>query len=191
MIRRLPTTFALLVLALGTPLLSPELAGATVNAVTAVDALQQRPGARGRPSPQSREEQGGDEDGGGPPERRGPQYSDVIPDDAVTKPGMFDVHEVDDDVFFEIPQEELGKEMILIKRTVETTMQDPSQFFPSGPRIVVQWERDDDRIILRQKNYQLIADTSAAVSRVVEGFRRGPILAFFDIALHARAPPGG
>ena len=94
---------------------------------------------------------------------------------------MFEVHEVDDDLFFEIPVEELGREMILIKRTVETTLQNPAQFFPLGPRMVVQWERDDDRIILRQRRYNVVADSTAAVSRVVDGFRRGPILAAFDI----------
>ena len=105
----------------------------------------------------------------------------MIPESAVTKRGMFDVHEVDEDLFFEIPLDELDTEMVLIKRTVETTMQDPGEFFPGGPELIVQWERDDDRILLRQKRYNLVADSTAAVWGVVEGFRRGPILATFDI----------
>jgi hypothetical protein len=71
--------------------------------------------------------------------------------------------------------------MLLIKRTEETTLQDPSEFFPLGPQLIVQWERDGDRILLREKRYDLIADTAAAVWRAVEGFRRGPILATFDV----------
>ena len=173
------TLLALLVAALVLP--SPATASPAAS-TAAVGPFQQRPGPR-RPRPQSRQS----EEDNGPPraqerqERNGPEYSDVIPEDAVTKPGMFDVHEVEDDLFFEIPVSELGKEMILIKRTVETTLQDPAQFFPSGPRLIVEWERDEDRIILREKRYDLIADTTAAVSRVVEGFRRGAILATFDI----------
>lgn len=143
---------------------------------TAVDA-QQRPGQRGRTFARPQDDEPQDIR----PARRGRQYSDVIPDDAVTKEGMFDVHEVDDDLFFEIPRSELGKEMLLIKRRVESTLQDPDEPYPVGPRLVVVWERDEDRIILRQRRYDVVADTAAAVSRAVEGYRRGPILAAFDV----------
>jgi hypothetical protein len=145
----------------------------------AVEAFQQRPGSRGRGAAPADVEEGslGQER----PGRSGQTYEDVIPADAVTRHGLFDVHEVDDDLFFEIADDELDTEMLLIKRTVETTLQDPSEFFPLGPRLIVQWERDGDRILLREKRYDLIADTTDAVWSAVEGFRRGPILATFDI----------
>jgi hypothetical protein len=94
---------------------------------------------------------------------------------------MFDVHEVEDDLFFEIPVDELNTEMVLIRRVVETTLQDPGGSVPQGPRLIVQWERDEDRILLRQKRYNFIADTTTAVWGAIAGFRRGPILATFDI----------
>ena len=154
--------------------LFPMLIPQTVSAFAApVLSPQQRgggPGDRG----------GGDsddeDDSGGPKE-----YSEVITEDAVTKPGMFDVHEVDGDLFFEIPAVELGKEMLLIQRTIESTLQSPSSFFGGGPRLIVQWERNKDRVILREKEYDVIADESAAVWGVVAGFRKGPVLATFDV----------
>jgi len=178
MIRR-PTGLPALIVVL-TGLLAPPveiLAAPSPSAGPAMPAPQ-RPVSRPRrqeapqeePAPQVR-----------PPGRREPQYSDVIPEDAVTKRGLFDVHEVDEDLFFEIPRDELGKEMVLIKRTVATTLQDPSEFFPTGPQLIVQWEREGDRILLRRKQYDLIADTTSAVWLAVEGFRRGAILGAFDI----------
>ncbi|MDH3422172.1 MAG: zinc-dependent metalloprotease [Gemmatimonadota bacterium] len=174
MIRRPPGILILSALILAVLTLPAEL---SATAPTPIEAFQQRPGARGRGAPDS------DRGPGGQPQAEGggPEYSDVITDDAVTKRGLFDVHEVDDDLFFEIPVSELGREMVLIKRTVESTLQDPASFFPGGPRVIVQWERDDDRILLRQKSYNLVADTTAAVWGAVGGFRRGPILATFDI----------
>lgn len=152
------------------PMLIPQAASAFAAPVLAPQQRGGGPGGRG----------GGDsddeDDSGGPKE-----YSEVITEDAVTKPGMFDVHEVDGDLFFEIPAVELGKEMLLIQRTIESTLQSPSSFFSGGPRLIVQWERNKDRVILREKEYDVIADESAAVWGAVSGFRKGPVLATFDV----------
>jgi hypothetical protein len=77
------------------------------------------------PTLQQQERPGGR--GGGPREENdsdGPrEYSEVITEDAITSTGMFDVHEVGDDLFFEIPPSELENEMLLIQRTMESTLQ--------------------------------------------------------------------
>ena len=48
------------------------------------------------------------------------KYSEVITKDAVTDEGLFDVHKVDDTYFYEIPDEVLGKEMLLVSRISKT-----------------------------------------------------------------------
>jgi hypothetical protein len=179
MIRRLPILAALSTLVACALVLPVDLSASPVTGPVAADAAQQRPGSRGRGAGRPEQASGGRQQDR--EERNGPDYSDVITKDAVTKRGMFDVHEVDDALFFEIPVHELGKEMVLIKRTVETTLQDPAEAFLRGPRVILQWEREDDRILLRQKRYNLIADTTAAIWGAVAGFRRGAILATFDI----------
>lgn len=145
-----------------TPL--PACAGASSSAggPTPADGAQERPGR-----------------GGGPADPR--DYSDVITDDAVTERGMFDVHEVGETLYFEIPRAELETEMLLIQRTVESTLQEASAFFGGGPRLIVQWERRGNRVVLREREYDLTADTADAIWRQVEGFRRGPVLATFGI----------
>lgn len=168
------TDILLIALVALSPLFSPQPVAASPAPVL---APQERGGGAGRRGGGDEGDDADDEDDSDGLK----EYSEVITEDAVTKPGMFAVHEVDGDLFFEIPTVELGKEMLLIQRTMESTLQEPGSFFGGGPRLIVQWERDKDRIILRQKEYDVIADESAAVWGVVSGFRKGPVLATFDV----------
>jgi hypothetical protein len=144
-----------------------KAAAAPTPAPAAQQAGPQRPGAR----PGS---------GSGP--QSGPkEYSEVITEDAVTQDGMFKIHEVDGSYFFEIPASELDAEMLLIARPVESTVQDPSGFFGGGPRLIVQWERRGDKVSLRRKEYDVVADSSDAIWRQVRTFRNGAVLATFDV----------
>jgi len=108
-------------------------------------------------------------------------YGEVVTDKAVTQVGMFKVHRLDDKVLFEIPAAELGKEMLLIGRPVSSTLQNPGGFFGGGARLYVQWERQGNRVALREKEYDLTANPDEAVWRAVSPFRLGPVLASFDV----------
>lgn len=125
--------------------------------------------------------------GGGPGGGNGEPkpYDEVITEDAVTQTGLFKVHRVDDKLYFEIPRAELMKEMLLIGRPVESTLQNPGGFFGGGVRLVVQWELQDDRVILREKEYDVTADSADAVWRQVKGFRKGPVLETFSVEAYA------
>ena len=143
------------------------------------------------PSPRAEGPQGGPEGartggpgrpGRGAGRQEGPRaYDKVITDKAVTQTGMFTTHRIGDKLYFEIPAPELNREMLLLGRAVESTAQSESGFFGGGPRLIVQWERHGDRVILRQKRYDVVADSTTAIARRVEGFRKGPILASFNV----------
>ncbi len=157
-----------LALTLAIPLAGCSATAAAAPAPSSGAAPQQRPGGGG---------------GAGNAQSSGPKpYAEVITDKAVTQPGMFAVHTVGDDLFFEIPTREYGKEMLLIGRQVESTLQQASSFFGGGPRLIVQWERDGNHVLLREKEYDLIADTTSAIWAQVEPFRKGPVLQRFAIA---------
>lgn len=49
----------------------------------------------------------------------GKSYDEVITDDAVSDEGLFTVHTVDDDYYFEIPDSLLDREMLLVSRIGE------------------------------------------------------------------------
>ena len=47
-------------------------------------------------------------------------YKDVITDKAVTRNGFFKVHKVDDKYFFEIPNDMLGRQILVVNRLSKT-----------------------------------------------------------------------
>ena len=47
-------------------------------------------------------------------------YSDVITSEAVTSTGLFATHMIGDDLYYEIPLNELGREMLLLTRIAKS-----------------------------------------------------------------------
>jgi hypothetical protein len=164
----LPRRLALASLALATVIAGCSSASAATPAPSDAPApVQQRPGAGAR---------------GGNGASEGPKpYAEVVTEEAVTQAGMFAVHQVGEKLYFEIPRHELEREMLLIQRAVESTLQDAGAFFGGGPRLIVQWERDRNHIVLREKEYDLVADERDAIWSQVSGFRKGPVLQRFTI----------
>lgn len=128
--------------------------------------------------------------GGGPGGPNGPRngddgpkpYAEVITEEAESQAGLFTVHRIGDDLFFEIPKDKLDLEMLLIARAVANSGQQASGFFGGGMRRIVEWNRSANRIVLQDKRYDVVADPSTAISLQVENMRMGPIIAAFDIA---------
>ncbi len=106
----------------------------------------------------------------------------MITDRAVTQSGLVKIHRVGEQLYFEIPAAALHKEMLIISRPVESTLQNAAGFFGGGMRAIVQWERMENRVILRVKEHDLMADTTSAIWRQVSGFRKGPVLAALNVA---------
>jgi hypothetical protein len=107
-------------------------------------------------------------------------YAEVIPDSAVTREGLFDVHQVGDDWFWEIPSDMLGREMILITRVTRTA----SGMGFGGQRQtteMVRFERRNDRILLRQVSVANTADPDLPVYEAVRSSNFEPVLAAWAI----------
>jgi hypothetical protein len=116
--------------------------------------------------------------GGGGSEGPKP-YGQVVTDEAVTDRGLLITHRIGDDLLFEIPASVLGRELLFMARPVEAS--DQSGFFGGGPELIVQWERHGDRVVLREKSYEVVADSTDAIWRQVSGMRKGPVLASLDV----------
>jgi len=120
------------------------------------------------------------EDGG--PGSEGPEeYGEVITEEAVTQAGLFDVHRVGEELYFEVPSGQLQRPMLLMGRREASSLQDPGGFFAGGADIVVHWERHGNRVVLRHLDYEITADTADAIWGQVRHFRNGPVLASFDV----------
>ncbi len=107
-------------------------------------------------------------------------YDEIITDDAESEVGMFTVHMVDDKLYFEIPDEELGHEVLLVSRIARA--QEGTGY--GGVRLnnyVLRWEKRGDDILLRSVLHQSAADTSSSVYNAVRAATFEPIITSFEI----------
>ena len=107
-------------------------------------------------------------------------YAEVITDDAVTDEGLFDVHWVDDDLFFEIPFDMLDREMLLVSRVAQTA----TGAGYGGQRTNTQgvrWQRQRNRVLLRIVTYVNVAADSLPIRGAVEQSNFETIIESFDI----------
>ncbi len=108
-------------------------------------------------------------------------FGRVITDEAETDEGVFTVHKVDDSYYFEIPNEELGKEFLWVGRLARTAIGAGSGGAKLDER-VVRWERNGDRIFLKSVNYDMVADEHLPIAEAVRSSNTEAILEAFDIA---------
>jgi len=115
-------------------------------------------------------------------------YSDIVSSSTASDTGLFTVHQSDDEVFFEIPDSLLDRDMLLISR-VSGVQAGMGGFLPAGAAVsrqMVRFERSADRVLLRKYSGEAVADDSLAISLSVRANYLAPILAAFDV--EARGP---
>lgn len=136
----------------------------------------------------------GNEDAGGVTSEKGARqdstsespyspYEDVITESAESSLGLFGAHMVDEELFFEIPDSLLERDILLITRIARIPA-DISGFMNAGSKIgehVIRWERAGDRIFLRSRSFRNVAADSLAIALSVEANNFQPIMGSFDI----------
>jgi len=161
----------------------------------AVGPPAQRPASQGVVSPEnpiwaSEGGQRGGRGGGGDDNQESEEpkpYEEVITDEAITDDGIFQVHRVGDDIFYEIPLAELDKDFLWVGRIKRTTLGAGYGGQRSDDRIV-RWQLRDDRVLLRLINYDVIADPDTPVAQAVADSNNPAIAEVFDVA--AFSPDG-
>ena len=107
-------------------------------------------------------------------------YNKVITKEAKTDKGLFDVHEVDDKFFYEIPDSLFGREMLMVSRISKTA----SGIGFGGGKIntqVLRWEKKPKKVLLRVVSYNVVAADSLPVSEAVVNSNFEPVLYAFEI----------
>jgi len=110
-------------------------------------------------------------------------YSSVITKDAKTDEGLFDVHWVEDKLYYEIPDSLLNREMLLVSRLAEVPT-DFFGFFSAGSKTaeqVITFERQRDKILVRKQSYNAVAADTLPVYKSVKANNFAPIIAAFPI----------
>ena len=107
-------------------------------------------------------------------------YAEVITDEAVTDDGLFDVHRIGADLFFEIPFDVLDREMLLVSRVAQTATGAGYGGQKTNTQSV-RWQRVEDRILLRIVSYVNVAADSLPIREAVEQSNFETIIRAFDI----------
>ena len=108
-------------------------------------------------------------------------YAEVITDEAVSDDGLFAVHQVDTDFFYEIPVEQFGREMLMVSR-ISRTAENAGWGGAKEGTTVVRWQRRGDQVLLRQVSHENYADPESTIYQSVLNSNFEPVIHVFDIA---------
>jgi len=110
-------------------------------------------------------------------------YEEVITAEAKSDQGIFTVHRVDDKLFYEIPTAELGKDFLLVTTIKKTTIGAGYGGQAAGTR-VVRWVKRDDKILLEDIDFTVVADEDDAISTAVADSNNPSIIRTFPVAAY-------
>jgi hypothetical protein len=108
------------------------------------------------------------------------KYSEVITDEAESDEGLFNVHKVEDKYYYEIPDDHLEREMLLVTRVVKTA----DNLGYGGEKMntqIVRWQKKNKNILLRHVSYENVATEGKPIYEAVQNSNFEPIIASFSI----------
>ncbi|SHN03173.1 zinc-dependent metalloprotease [Polaribacter sp. KT 15] len=119
-----------------------------------------------------------------PKKSKTPKYSDFVKKSTKTDDGLFKVHENKDKFLYEIPNSYLGKEMLLVTRIKEIPANLGGGYVNAGSKIntqVIVWEKYKNKILLKVKSYNAIAEDNLPIYKSVKANNLEPIIYAFDV----------
>ncbi len=107
-------------------------------------------------------------------------YSKVITKDAKTDKGLFDVHQIKEKYYYEIPDSLFEREMLMVTRIAKTAS---GLGFGGGKQNeqVLRWQKKGKKVVLRVVSYNVVAADSLPVNEAVENSNFEPVLFTFPI----------
>jgi hypothetical protein len=115
-------------------------------------------------------------------QQQGPRpYAEVITEKATSDTGVFIVHRIGEQLYYEIPRAMLGREFLL-KVAQRGTVPGVGYAGEEVTDRVVRWERLGNRVLFRMVSYQVQADSNLPVYRAVQLSNQPAILMSFNIA---------
>ncbi|WP_163515887.1 zinc-dependent metalloprotease [Gelidibacter japonicus] len=116
-------------------------------------------------------------------------YDKVITKEAVTDDGLFKVHKIKDKYYFEIQDSLLNKDMLLVSRISKLPSNLGGGYVNAGSKTneqLITWERFQDKILIKVKSYNAVANDSLPINLSVKANNYEPILYAFDIAAFSK-----
>ena len=112
-------------------------------------------------------------------------YSEVITKDAISDDGLFKVHKIEADYYYEIPDSLFEKEMLMVSRISKTAS---GIGFGGGKQNtqVLRWQKRDKKVLLRVVSHEVFAADSLAVHEAVVNSNFEPVLYTFPIMAYSK-----
>tara|TARA_B100001287_G_scaffold72449_1_gene60093 strand:- start:2285 stop:4777 length:2493 start_codon:yes stop_codon:yes gene_type:complete len=107
-------------------------------------------------------------------------YDKVITKNSISKKGLFNIHQVDENYYYEINDTLFGREMLMVTRIAKTAT---GIGFGGGKQNtqVLRWEKKNKKVLLRVVSHQIFAADSLPIHEAVVNSNFEPILYSFDI----------
>lgn len=119
-----------------------------------------------------------------PKKSKTPKYADFVTSKTKSDDGLFKVHNTDNKYIYEIPKTDFGKEMLLVTRIKDIPANLGGGYVNAGSKIntqVVVWEEFQNKILLKVKSYNAVANDSLPIYQSVKANNLEPIIYAFDI----------
>ena len=121
-----------------------------------------------------------------PPQPAQPRpYEQVITSEAKSDEGVFKVHRVREQLYYEIPKAELGREFLWVS-SIKSNTAGGLGGMAAGNR-VVRWDLIGNRVLLRLLDYGIVADASTPIARAVAESNNPAIMRAFNVAAFSKA----
>ncbi|MEM9849394.1 MAG: zinc-dependent metalloprotease [Bacteroidota bacterium] len=112
-------------------------------------------------------------------------YEKLITDaeDISSDEGLFTVHKIKDKYYFEISEDVLDKEILVVSRISGhvKNLNFGGAGMKSRPQQVIRWQKMGDKILLRSVSYNSVADFNQPIYKSVRNNNFEPIVMTFDI----------
>ena len=112
------------------------------------------------------------------------EYGEVITSDAKSDDGLFKVHQVGDQYYFEVPFDQLEKDMLLVSRISKIPSGLGGGYVNAGSKTneqIVSWSRVQNSIHLKSLSYNSVADEELPIFQSVADNNYAPVIAAFKI----------
>lgn len=111
-------------------------------------------------------------------------YHSIITKEAKTTSGLFKVHKVNDKYFFEIPNNLLNKDMLLVSKFAKVPEGLGGGYVNAGTEMnsqMIIWDRFEDKLLIKVKSANSIANDSLPINISVKANNNDLTLYAFDI----------
>ena len=118
------------------------------------------------------------------PKKSKPSYKTYVNSKTKSDVGLFHVHNNNGKFMYEIPKSHFGKEMLLVTRIKDIPAGLGGGYVNAGSKIntqVVVWEEFQNKILLKVKSYNAVANDSLPIYKSVKANNLEPIIYAFDI----------